>query len=58
MLQIKPILEMRNGKIESVEKVRTKRKAIERENARDAPHVAAFRTWLTREFEQGPRRQT
>ncbi|MEW6401133.1 MAG: DegV family protein [Chloroflexota bacterium] len=30
VLQIKPILEMRNGKIESVEKVRTKRKAIER----------------------------
>jgi DNA-binding transcriptional LysR family regulator len=30
---------------------------IEREAARDAPHVAAFRTWLTREFERGPRRQ-
>ncbi len=29
-LQIKPILEMRDGKIESVEKVRTKRKATER----------------------------
>ncbi len=31
---------------------------IEREATRDEPHVAAFRDWLTREFEQGPRRQT
>lgn len=32
---------------------------IEREATRDAPpHVALFRDWLTREFDQGPRRQT
>jgi hypothetical protein len=31
---------------------------IEREAASDEPHVVAFRDWLTREFEQGPRRQT
>lgn len=31
---------------------------IEREGSRDAPYVAAFRDWLTREFERGPRRQT
>jgi DNA-binding transcriptional LysR family regulator len=31
---------------------------IERETSRDAPYVAAFRDWLAREFEQGPRRQT
>lgn len=31
---------------------------IEREASRDAPHVAAFRNWLTLEFERGPRRQT
>jgi DNA-binding transcriptional LysR family regulator len=31
---------------------------IEREATHDEPHVAAFRDWLTREFEQGPRRQT
>ena len=31
---------------------------IERDKGRAAPHVAAFRAWLTREFEQGPRRLT
>jgi LysR family transcriptional regulator, glycine cleavage system transcriptional activator len=31
---------------------------IERAATRDAPHVAAFRSWLAREFERGPRRQT
>jgi DNA-binding transcriptional LysR family regulator len=31
---------------------------IEREATRDEPNVAAFREWLTREFEQGPHRQT
>jgi LysR family transcriptional regulator, glycine cleavage system transcriptional activator len=31
---------------------------IERQATRDEPHVAAFREWLRREFEQGPRRQT
>lgn len=31
---------------------------IERDATRDAPHVAAFRTWLIREFERGPERQT
>lgn len=31
---------------------------IEREATRDAPHVAAFKTWLTREFERGAQRQT
>jgi DNA-binding transcriptional LysR family regulator len=31
---------------------------IDREGTRDAPHVAAFRQWLVREFERGPRRQT
>jgi DNA-binding transcriptional LysR family regulator len=31
---------------------------IEREAARDEPHVTAFREWLIREFEEGPRRQT
>ena len=31
---------------------------IEREATRDAPQVAAFRDWLSREFAQGPRRQT
>jgi DNA-binding transcriptional LysR family regulator len=31
---------------------------IEREATRAAPHVAAFRAWLTAEFERGPNRQT
>jgi DNA-binding transcriptional LysR family regulator len=31
---------------------------VEREATRDAPHVAAFRTWLKTEFERGPERQT
>jgi LysR family transcriptional regulator, glycine cleavage system transcriptional activator len=31
---------------------------IERDATRGAPHVAAFRTWLIREFERGPERQT
>jgi DNA-binding transcriptional LysR family regulator len=31
---------------------------VERAATRAAPHVAAFRTWLTKEFERGPRRQT
>lgn len=31
---------------------------IERDAARAAPPVAAFRAWLTREFERGPNRQT
>ena len=31
---------------------------VEREATRDAPHVAAFRTWIRDEFERGPVRQT
>ena len=31
---------------------------IERDATRGAPHVAAFRAWLVREFERGPERQT
>ena len=31
---------------------------IEREAARHAPHVVAFRNWIRAEFERGPQRQT
>lgn len=31
---------------------------LDREATRDAPHVVAFRNWLVREFDHGPRRQT
>ena len=31
---------------------------VESPSARDAPHVAAFRTWVQTEFDRGPHRQT